>query len=176
MLTPGMPRPGGELYPPFALDVIHCAPELLDVYVPINTVNSVPQNEKRMEIRDPIAQFTGRRYINLESYKKDGSPKLTPVQSIEDKGLIYLRTDPRTWKVKRIRRNPNVRIVPSDRSGKPAGTWIKGDARILRGEESDRVMKLFREEYGSIGNMLVDFVGHLRGERLTTIISIKPQP
>jgi len=149
---------------------------MLDVYVPINTVNSVPYAEKRMEIRDPIGQFNGRRYINLESYNKAGEPRLTPVQSIEDKGLIYLRTDPRTWKVKRIRRNPNVRIVTSDRSGKPTGTWIKGDARILQGEESDRVMKLFREEYGSIGNMLVGFVGRLRGERLTTIISIKLQP
>jgi uncharacterized protein len=129
-----------------------------------------------MELIDPIAQFTGRRYINLESYNKAGEPKLTPVQSIEDNGLIYLRTDPRTWKVRRIRRNPNVRIVPSDRSGKPTGTWIKGDARILQGEESDRVMKLFKEEYGSIGNMLVGLVGRLRGERLTTIILIKLQP
>jgi PPOX class probable F420-dependent enzyme len=119
------------------------------------------------------AQFSGRRYINLESYKKDGKPVLTPVQSIEENGLIYLRTGPKTWKVKRIRRNPHVRVVPSDRNGKPTGTWVDGSAQILEGEESERVMTLFKKEYGAVGNSLVNFVGRLRGERLTTIISIE---
>lgn len=98
------------------------------------------------EHSDTIARFSGRRYINLESYKKSGESKLTPVQSIEDAGLIYVRTDPRTWKVKRIRRNPSVRIVPSDRNGKPTEGCAAGEARILEGEESNRAMKLFREE------------------------------
>ena len=129
-----------------------------------------------MESQDPLAQFSGRRYINLESYNKAGEPKPTPVQSIEDNGVIYLRTDPKTWKVRRIQRNQNVRIVPSDRNGKPTGTWVKGEAHVLQGQESDRIMKVFREEYGTVGNMIVGFVARLRGERLTTVISVKPQP
>ena len=123
-----------------------------------------------------IAQFSGRRYINLESYKRDGRPALTPVQSIEENGLVYFRTGPKTWKVKRILRNPHVRIVPSDRSGTPTGTWVDGRAKILEGQERDRVMQLFKREYGSIGNSMVNFVGRLRGERLTTIISVELEP
>jgi len=126
-----------------------------------------------LEPSDPVKQFTGRRYINLESYKRDGSPKQTPVQSIEDNGLVYFRTDSKTWKVKRILRNPRVRIVPSDRSGKPTGTWVEGEARVLGGEESERVMKLFRKEYGTVGNSMVNFVGRLRGEHLTTVVSVR---
>lgn len=76
-----------------------------------------------MELPASVKQFPGRRYINLEYYKKSGEPKLTPVQPIEYNGLVYVRADPRTWKVKRIRSNPRVPIVPSDRSGKPTGTW-----------------------------------------------------
>jgi PPOX class probable F420-dependent enzyme len=125
---------------------------------------------------DSASQFSGRRYINLESYKKDGKPVLTPVQSIEDNGLVYLRTDPKTWKVKRIRRNPHVRIAPSDRKGNPIGTWVDGRAQVLEGGESDRVMTLFKKEYGTVGNSMVNFVGRLRGERLTTIISIELEP
>ena len=125
---------------------------------------------------DSTEQFSGRKYINLESYKKDGTPVLTPVQSIEEGGLVYFRTDPRTWKVKRIRRNPHVRIVPSDRNGKPTGTWVDGRAEVLEGEESNRVMLLFRKEYGTMGNSLVNLVGRLRGERLTTIISVRLEP
>ena len=62
---------------------------------------------------------SGRRYINLETYKKTGEPKRTPLQSLEHDGLIYGRTDPASWNVKWIRRNPHVRLVLSDRNGKP---------------------------------------------------------
>jgi PPOX class probable F420-dependent enzyme len=125
---------------------------------------------------DATAQFSGRRYINLESYKKDGRPRLTPVQSIEENGVVYFRTDPRTWKVKRIKRNSHVRIVPSDRNGKPTGKWVDGEAHILGGMEYSRVEALFKREYGAVGNSLVGIVGRLRGERLTTIIKVSPEP
>jgi PPOX class probable F420-dependent enzyme len=125
-----------------------------------------------MDVPDAVRQFSGRRYVNLESYKKNGDPKLTPVQSIEVDGVVYFRTDSKTWKVKRIRRNPHVRIVPSDRNGKPTGTWVEGEAHILEGKENDRAMELFKKEYGAVGNSMVNFVGRLRGERLTTIVSV----
>ena len=127
------------------------------------------------EESSPASKFAGRRYINLESYKKDGTPKLTPVQSIEESGVVYFRTDPGTWKVKRISRNPRVRVVPSDRSGNPTGAWISGQARVLEGEEAERVMSLFRKEYGAVGNSLINFVGRLRGERLTTVVAVSPE-
>ena len=124
-----------------------------------------------------IEQFSGRRYINLESYKKNGEPKQTPVQSLEHDGLVYVRTDPTTWKVKRIMRNPHVRIVPSDQRGKPTGMWVEGEARILEGEERERMLEVFKKEYGGFGYSMVGFVGRLRGERqMTAVISIKLLP
>jgi len=112
----------------------------------------------------------------VESYKRDGKAVLTPVQSIQEEGLVYFRTDPRTWKVKRIGRNPHVRIVPSDRGGKPTGTWVEGRARILEGQESDRMMHVFKTEYGAVGDAMVNLVARLRGERLTTIIAVELEP
>jgi PPOX class probable F420-dependent enzyme len=124
-----------------------------------------------------MEQFSGRRYIDLESYKKTGEPKVTPVQSLEHDGLLYLRTGPQTWKVKRIRRNPKVRVAPSDRGGKPVGAWVEGEAHVLEGEEQERMLKVFRKEYGAIGYSMVGLVGRLRGERqMTAVISIKLQP
>jgi len=118
-------------------------------------------------------RFSGRRYIILESYKKDGEPKQTPVQSLEHGGLIFVRTDPTTWKVKRIRNDPHVRVVPSDRKGKPLGMWADGEARMLEGEERDKILKVFRKEYGAIGYSMVGLVGRMRGERqMTAVISI----
>ena len=124
-----------------------------------------------------IDQFSGRRYINLESYKKNGEPKQTPVQSLEHNGVIYVRTDPTSWKVKRIKRNPNVRIVPCNRNGKPNGLWVEGEALILEGEDKDQTLNVFRKEYGAIGYSMVGLVGRMRGERqMTAVISIKLKP
>lgn len=107
--------------------------------------------------------------------EKRGEPKLTPVQSIENSGLVCVRTDPRTLKARRIRRNSRVRIVPSDRSGRPIGTWVEGEAHVVEGGELERMMKVFKKEYGAIGNPMISLVGRPRGERLTAVISIKLQ-
>jgi len=131
----------------------------------------------KMDQLNSAEQFSGRKYINLESYKKSGEPKRTPVQSIENNGLLYVRTDPKTWKIKRIRGNPHVRVVPADRNGRPTGTWVDGEAHVVdKGEDSERIMKLFKEEYGSVGNSVVNLVGRMRGEHLTTVISIELHP
>jgi len=119
-------------------------------------------------------QFSGRRYINLESYKKNGAPKQTPVQSLEHERLIYVRTDPPKWKVKRIKNDPHVRVVPSDRNGKPTGTWVDGEPRFLEGGEKDRALDFFRKDYGAFGYAMVGLVGRMRGERnITAVISVK---
>jgi hypothetical protein len=55
------------------------------------------------------------------------------------------------------------------------GAWVEGEAHMLEGEERDRVLKVFKKEYGRIGYSMVSFVGRLSGERLTAVISIKLQ-
>ena len=121
-----------------------------------------------------IEHFSGRRYVDLESYKKGGEAKVTPVQSLEHDGMIYVRTGAATWKVKRIRRNPHVRIAPSDRSGKTTGPWVDGEARVLEGQENQRLLEVFRKEYGGFGYRMVGLVGRMRGEQeMNAVISIK---
>ena len=56
------------------------------------------------------------------------------------------------------------------------GIWVDGRARILEGQENDRMTLVFKKEYGAVGNSLINLVGRLRGERLTTIISIELEP
>ncbi len=129
-----------------------------------------------MESADPIRLFSGRRYISLESYDSDGEPRRTPVLSVESGGLLYLRTDPHTWKVKRIQSNPHVRVALCDRTGRPTGAWLEADAKVIEGQEQSKVTDVFDKEYGSLGNLLVTLVSRLRGEKLTTFISVKLRP
>jgi PPOX class probable F420-dependent enzyme len=118
--------------------------------------------------------FSGRRYISLESYDDEGKPRRTPVQSVEQRGTLYVRTDPRTWKVKRIRNDPRVRVALCDRLGKPVGEWLEGEAQILEGPARGDAAVALRREYGPLRNLMTVFVARLRGEKLTTVLSIRP--
>ncbi len=118
-----------------------------------------------------LTKFSNK-VINLETYKKNGNPVQTPVWFVQDTGIIYVRTDAKTWKVKRIKNNPVVRIVPSNMSGKILGTWMKGEAQIVEGEKANQMLQLFRKKYGIMGRIF-DFFNRLRGKRLSTVISIK---
>jgi len=96
----------------------------------------------------PSDQIASARYISLETYRKSGEPVRTPVLVVEDKGLYFVRTDPRSGKVKRIRGNPRVRMAPSNFGGKVEGTWVDGQASMVTGDEAERVQALFRAKYG----------------------------
>jgi uncharacterized protein len=129
-----------------------------------------------MEPQDQTGQFSGFMFVNIESYKKSGEPKLTPVRAIASNGIVYFRTGPRTWKARRIRRNPQVRVIPCDQRGNLKGTWVNGSARILEGEELEQAAALFRTQYGAVGNFLSKLVYRLvRGQPLTTIVAVKLQ-
>ena len=117
-------------------------------------------------------RFSSQKVISLESYKKNGAPVQTPVWLVEDAGTIYVRTDAKTWKAKRIRKNPAVRIAPSNMRGAILGSWVKGEAHFVEGEEANHILNLFKKKYGIIGR-IIDFFNRLRGKRSSTVIAIK---
>ena len=117
-------------------------------------------------------QFSGAKYISLESYRKNGEAVKSPVWVVEEGGVVYVRTDPTSWKAKRIRKNPRVRIAASDMRGKVTGQWVDGEARFIEGPEADRKIELFKKKYGA-GLRLTDLFNGVRGRRATAVISIE---
>ena len=101
-----------------------------------------------------LIQFINHRYINLESYKKNGKAVRTPVWFVEDKGVIYVRTDKNSGKMKRVRNNHHIRIVPSDFRGKPKGSWIDAEVNISNTTEKQKANKLLDQKYGLQGKIL----------------------
>ncbi len=104
--------------------------------------------------RDALAQFLNQKYINLETYKKSGQAVHTPVWFVQDNGVIYVRTDKNSGKVKRVRNNPHVRIMPCDIRGRPKGEWIDGTIQIANDYESQQANQLLNQKYGLRGKML----------------------
>ena len=58
-------------------------------------------------MEDKLSLFLDQKYVNLETYKKDGTPVRTPVWFMIDNGIIYVMTREKTGKVKRLKNNQN---------------------------------------------------------------------
>ena len=101
-----------------------------------------------------LEQFLDQKYINLETYKKDGTSIRTPVWFVIDKDLIYVITRDSTGKVKRLRNNQDVRIVSCSFKGKPKNGWVKAKAEKITGEEADKAIKLRKKKYGMSGRLV----------------------
>jgi uncharacterized protein len=78
-----------------------------------------------------FAGFDKTRQIVLVTFKRSGEAMPSPINHGVADGKIYVRTDASTGKVKRIRNNPRVVVVPSSLRGKPKGPAVAGEARIL---------------------------------------------
>jgi hypothetical protein len=117
-------------------------------------------------------QFARIKTISLETYKKNGSPVRSPVWVVEDNGLLYVRSDPDSWKVKRIRRNSSVRLAPSNMRGIVKGDWVKGEAHFAGEQQRKRILGLFNKKYGIMIRIL-NFFNRLTGRRNVTVIAIK---
>jgi len=111
---------------------------------------------------DRLAQFSAQRYVNLETYRKSGQGVRTPLWFIEQQGVLYMRTPAQSAKIKRIRNNPHVRIVPSDMRGNPKGVWIDGEATLIEAGEAEWVNQLVKRKYG-LFKRLIDIRSRLKG-------------
>ena len=95
-----------------------------------------------------IAQFSGQKYLNLETYRKNGSGVVRPVWFAEEARVFYIYSLANAGKVKRIRNNSRVRVMPCDVRGKPRGEWVEAQARILDAPGAERAHRLLDKKYG----------------------------
>ena len=115
-----------------------------------------------------MVQFSSQRYVNLETYRKDGRGVRTPLWFVERNGVLYMRTPAASAKVKRIRNNPLVRVVPCDVTGNPNGEWVQGVASLVAAEEAEWVNQLVKRKYG-LFKRLIDLRSKLKGTRYAVI-------
>jgi PPOX class probable F420-dependent enzyme len=89
------------------------------------------------------------RYINLLSFKRDGNGVETPVWAAPLDGKLVIFTNRDSYKVKRVRRNPKVRVARCDGRGKLLGPWIDGTCTIAEDPSRHaRIMDALNAKYG----------------------------
>jgi len=126
-----------------------------------------------MSKNNNISQFLNQKYINLETYRRNGQAVRTTVWFVMDAGTIYIRTDMNSGKVKRIKNNPNIRITPSGARGQLKGKWIEGKIKMAGSLELEHAIQLLEQKYGIQGKIIRIF-NKIRNTR-PTVLSIQIQ-
>jgi uncharacterized protein len=93
------------------------------------------------------AEIHGQRYISLSTFRKNGVAVRTPVWFAEESGKLYVMTNSKLGKYKRIRNNPAVKIAPCTIRGKVTGPEFSATARIMRAEEFAAARQEIRAKY-----------------------------
>jgi PPOX class probable F420-dependent enzyme len=93
-----------------------------------------------------LADLATARYINLTTRRRDGTLASTPVWVVSDDGQrLLVWTHAKTWKVKRVRRDPRVLVAKSNYRGRERGPRLEGIAQLV--DDVD-VQQLIRAKYG----------------------------
>ena len=105
------------------------------------------------------------RYVNLTTYRKDGTAKATPVWHVANGDELLVVSDADAWKVTRIRNNSRVVVTVCDFRGKvaPGAPSAEGTARLLDDADTETGRKLLARKYllSRIGNWFARTL-HLR--------------
>jgi uncharacterized protein len=86
-------------------------------------------------------------YVNLTTFRHDGSSVGTPVWVLLRDGRAYVRTGAGSYKVKRIRANARVEFAPSDSRGREKGERLQGTAVVVPAEERPDLWAAFHKAH-----------------------------
>lgn len=117
-------------------------------------------------------ELANEKYVSLETFKKSGLGVKTPVWFVLHNGALYIYTEADSWKVKRIRNNPRVRVAKCDMRGNVKGDWLEATASLIDGDERWAADKLLDKKYflKKIFNLLSKLNRHQRA-----MIKIEPK-
>jgi PPOX class probable F420-dependent enzyme len=106
------------------------------------------------------------RYISLLSYKRDGGGVQTPVWAAPLDGKLVVFSAGDSYKVKRIRRNPRVRVARCDVRGKLLGPWVDATCAIVEDPaQQGRIQDALARKYGwqfHITNLFATLAGRVK--------------
>ncbi|MGH0028789.1 MAG: PPOX class F420-dependent oxidoreductase [Myxococcota bacterium] len=113
---------------------------------------------------EAAARPLGREpYVSLATWRRDGRAVETPVWVAEHAGRLYVFSEGDAWKVKRLRRDPRVRVTPCNVRGALRGEPTEGRGRIVEDPETiAAAYEAFRAKYGW-QMRLVDGLSRLTG-------------
>ncbi len=123
---------------------------------------------------NPFGEIGKAQYVQLTTFRKDGTPVGTPVWAAPDGDRLVVWSATDTWKIKRLRRNAKVSLTVCDARGKlkPNAPTMDGTAEVLDSAGTERVRSAIAKKYGILGWGAVYGSRLLRGKNHSIGISI----
>ncbi len=122
---------------------------------------------------DATHRLGAERYVNLATYRRDGREVRTPVWVAEDSGRLYVFTEARSGKVKRIRATKRISLAPCDVRGGLRGDFVAGQGRVVSdADETRRGYAALRRKYGwqmRMADLFSTLSGRIRGRALLAL-------
>ena len=85
-----------------------------------------------------LSDIGNPKYIALETFRKNGQAVNTPVWTVAQEGKLLVWTQGDSWKVKRARNNPRVRVARCDMRGNVQGPWVEGVVMSISDDEETK--------------------------------------
>jgi PPOX class probable F420-dependent enzyme len=104
------------------------------------------ESDTEVRTRTPAFPTIEGKYLSITSYRRDGTGVATPVWFVRDGARILVETDAKSYKAKRIRREPLVSIATCTARGKLRSAKVAARAEILEWEP-ERYEPLFEQKY-----------------------------
>lgn len=124
-------------------------------------------------------QLGKAKFVSLVTYKRDGTAVAAPMWIAKDGGDLVAWTPADAWKVKRVRRDPRVVLIRSNRTGKvdPVEPELAGTAVVEEERDSvSRVEQLIRRKYGVEFTLITTIEAIVaRGRKRRVALRITPQ-
>ena len=112
---------------------------------------------------DPTARLARESYISLATMRRNGNSVETPVWFAPANGKLYVFSEAKAGKMKRLKNDPACRVAACDMRGKVRAEWIPGRARRVEDAESiATAYEALQAKYGWLMR-LTDFISRLTG-------------
>ena len=98
---------------------------------------------------DLDAAFSKSPCMSMRSFRKDGTPVDTPLWVICIAGKLCSYTDDRSFKAKRVLRNPRVEVAACDVWGRRSTDWYAATCRVVTPtDEREAIFRGLQQKYG----------------------------
>lgn len=96
-----------------------------------------------------LMAFYNQKYLNLETFRRNGLGVRTPVWFVQEGDTLFIRTAANSGKIRRIRNNAEVNIAPCKMDGVLLGAWQPAVAHEVNDQViDDMVNHLLGTKYG----------------------------
>lgn len=118
------------------------------------------------------------QYVAFTTYRRDGTPVVTPVWAAAEGGSLFIFSNPNAGKVKRVRNSSHATVAPCTATGTITGAALPAEAYLLSDDQMPKVWRLLVKKYGIAARLFVayDALRSLVGKTRAAGIEVRLAP